>query len=171
MDTSQTYRCTDILNTSQNLVMVSSNLTHPNQFSCFHLNSMKTILCAGPPTAVRNLRVIDTTTTSFGIQWDVPLVTGRPDYFYNVEYSNPNNILQYIQHNQRKITNTSIYPVTGLRPFTTYVIRVSVHNGVSGSDSANDAKRRLQISHTTMEGGQPLQTLSVCKLMHHLAQL
>lgn len=141
--------------------MMSNNFTHPNHFSCPHLNSMENILCAGPPTAVHNLRVVSTTTTSISIQWDLPLVTGRPDYFYNVEYSSPDDILQYIQHNQEKITTTRIYHVTGLQPFTTYVIRVSVHNGVSGNDSANDAARRIQISQTTLEGGQS-HTHPVC---------
>ena len=115
---------------------------------------MENILCAGPPTAVRNLRVVSTTTTSIGIQWDLPLVIGRPDYFYNVEYSNPDDILQYIQHNQEEITTTSIYNVTGLQSFTKYVIRVSVHNGVSGNDSANDDDRREQVAANTEEGGK-----------------
>ena len=95
------------------------------------------------------------TNTSITIQWTTPTITGRPDYYYNVEYIDPDDASRYIQHNQKGITNTNMYRVTGLRPNTTYVIRVSVHNGVSGNDSANDGDRIEQVTANTEEGGKP----------------
>ena len=68
-----------------------------------------------PPTAVRNLKVDSKTNTSITIQWDPPSMTGRSDYYYNVEYSDPNNISKYIQHNQERVTETTMYSVTGLQ--------------------------------------------------------
>lgn len=111
---------------------------------------------AEPPTAVGNLTVVNRTNTSITIQWTTPTRIGRPDYYYNVEYSDPNDPSRYHQHNQRRITNTNTYNVTGLRPNTTYVIRVSVHNGVSGNDSANDDDRREEVVTNTEEGGKLL---------------
>ena len=110
---------------------------------------------AEPPTAVRNLRVSNKTNTSITIQWDPPRITGRSDYYYNIEYNDPLNISIYKQHNQERIsgTNTTMYSVTGLQPITPYIIRISVHNGVSGNDSQNDDERRQQVSDTTLEGG------------------
>ena len=99
--------------------------------------------------------VDDRTRTSITVGWTTPKTTGRRDYYYNVEYSDPDDASRYIQHNQKDITNTNMYNVTGLRPNTTYVIRVSVHNGVSGNDSANDDDRREQVAANTDEGGKP----------------
>ena len=100
--------------------------------------------------------VVSRTNTSITIQWTTPTRTGRPDYYYNVEYSDPNDPSRYIQHNRRRITNANTHRVTGLQPNTTYVIRVSVHNGVSGNDSANDDDRREEVVANTEEGGKPL---------------
>ena len=96
----------------------------------------------------------DRTNTSITIQWTTPTRTGRRDYYYNVEYSDPDDASRYIQHNKKEISNTNMYRVTGLRPNTTYVIRISVHNGVSGNDSANDDDRRRQVAANTEEGGK-----------------
>jgi len=82
-------------------------------------------------------------------------MTGRSYYYYNVEYSDPQNISIYEQHNQEMINDTTtMYIVTGLDPITTYIIRISVHNEVSGNDDQNDDERRRQVSDTTLEGGK-----------------
>ena len=160
-----------MLNTSQNLIIMSNNFTHPNHFSCPHLNSMENILCAGPPTAVHNLRVIYATTTSISIQWDLPLVTGRPDYFYNVEYSSPNDILQYIQHNQEKITplgyimsrdyNLSPHMSSGsvcTMEWVEMIVPMMLHEGYKSV--------KLHWKEVS-----PIHTLFVFKLLHLFAQL
>jgi len=113
---------------------------------------------AEPPTAVRNLRGISKTNTSITIQWNRPEEIGSLDYYYNVEHSNHDDISTYKRHNQKKIyganINTTTYIVTGLQPITTYFIRVSVHNKVSGNDSQNDDRRIREVSDTTLEGGK-----------------
>ena len=121
--------------------------------SCDHGN-FSSISYSEPPAAVRNLRVNSKTNTSIIIQWDTPSVTGRSDYYYNVEHNSPNDISTYKRHNQERITNTNIYNVNKLQPDSEYIIRISVHNGVSGNDSQNDRERRRQVSDTTLEGGK-----------------
>jgi len=112
---------------------------------------------AEPPTAVRNLTVIDTTNTSITIEWEPPEETGRDhDCVYNVEHSDPDDISKYILHNRTNCSVTTNTSVTGLRPVTTYIIRISVHNGVSGNDSQNEDRRRRQVNATTQEGSKPL---------------
>ena len=112
---------------------------------------------AEPPTAVVNLRVNSarTSNTSIMVLWEPPI--GSSDYYYNVEYSDPDNVVTYRRHNQERITNTNAgtqtYTLTRLQPNTTYTIRVSVHNKVSGNDSQNDDRRRQQVSENTEEGG------------------
>ena len=126
-----------------------STITFPDQMHYLLIQS------AEPPTAVRNLRVSSKTNTSITIQWEPPSITGRSDYYYNVEYSDPQNISIYEQHNQERISDTTtMYDVTGLEPITTYIIRISVHNEVSGNDGQNDDERRQQVSDTTLEGGK-----------------
>jgi len=112
---------------------------------------------AEPPSAVRNLTVIDATNTTIIIEWEPPEIIGRNDCYYNVEHSDPSDISKYIQHNQERINcSDTIYVVTGLQPVNTYIIRISVHNGVSGNDSQNDDRRRQLVNGTTQEGSKPL---------------
>jgi len=134
--------------------MSDEDFTHPNGYIECHSEVPPSCTHTGPPTAVRNLRVVYTTSTSINIEWDLPLITGRPDFFYNVEYSDPTDISMYIQHNLERITNTTTYSVTGLQPVTIYIIRISVHNGVSENDGINDDERRRQVSNATLEGGK-----------------
>jgi len=104
-----------------------------------------------PPTAVRNLRVTDTTSNSITLQWDPPFRTGRQDYYYVVEYSDPDDIARYIRHNTNNLTST-FYTLDHVRSVTTYLIRVSVHNSVSDQDAQNADRRVVEIYARTEEG-------------------
>ena len=103
----------------------------------------------GPPTAVHNLRVTDTTDTTITIEWEPPLV-GSPVFYYMIEHSDPNDISKYILHT-KDLTATS-YILDRMRPFTTYIIRVSVRNSVSDQDPQNADRRIVEISNRTEEG-------------------
>ncbi len=46
----------------------------------------------------------------------------------------------------------SLYTVTGLVPFTSYIVRVTTHNGVSDQDP-NTHLRMCEVSNMTVEGG------------------
>ena len=78
-----------------------------------------------------------------------------------MEYSDPDGVgEEYIQDNSRLVDgNVQVtYTVdgadgSGLRADTEYIIRVSVHNGVSDLDGENADDRRQQVQVTTPEGG------------------
>ena len=96
-----------------------------------------------PPTAVRNLSVVSSSETEVVVRWEAPDELGRTDYYYSVSRSIPDDIGNFQTLNDR-LTNTAsnvTFRVTNLVPFTAYMIRVSVHNGVSQNDSANDQLR------------------------------
>jgi len=103
----------------------------------------------GPPTAVHNLRVTGTTNTTITIEWEPPL-EGNPVFYYMVEHSDPDDISKYILHTEN-LTATS-YVLDRMRPVTTYIIRVSVHNIVSDQDPQNAAQRTVEIDARTKQG-------------------
>ena len=115
----------------------------------FHKNPL-----LGPPSACRNLKVNSerTRANSIRIEWEYPLITGRDDYYYNVHYSDPDQPGTFIRHNVNPLVKTSPlvgYSVSGLRPLTTYIIRVTVLNGVSEQDTEGEEGRRCEVSATT----------------------
>ena len=117
--------------------------------------------CAGPPTTITNLIVTGTASTTITVRWNRPTITGRGDYYYVVEYTDPDEVgAVYIQDNSRLVNgNTQVtYTVdgadgSGLQADTEYIVRVSVHNGVSDLDGENKDDRRQQVQVTTPEGG------------------
>ena len=118
-------------------------------------------LYAGPPTTITNLIVTGTTSTTITVRWNRPAITGRSDYYYIVEYSDPDEVgEEYIQDNSRLVNGNVLVTYTvdgadssGLQANTEYIIRVSVHNGVSDLDGENADDRRQQVQVTTPEGG------------------
>ena len=104
-----------------------------------------------PPTAVRNLTVVDTTSTSVTIVWEDPEDVGRPDYYYVIEYSDPDDASIYHRHNEDGVKGNS-YTLDKMRPDTIYIIRVTVHNGVSNQDSENAIGRMVSVKGHTAEG-------------------
>ena len=105
----------------------------------------------GPPTAARNLNVTHSASTSITIQWDPPIRTGRPDYYYVIEYSDPDDASIYHRHNEDGVKGNS-YTLDKMRPDTIYIIRVTVHNGVSNQDSENAIDRMVSVKGHTAEG-------------------
>ena len=97
------------------------------------------------------------TDTSLTVSWSRPQITGgRTDLFYRVFRSDPDDISQFImvEANLRTNNPTVMYEVTGLRPVTSYIIRVTTHSGVSDEDPANAHLRQCEVSDMTMEGGK-----------------
>ena len=103
-----------------------------------------------PPSAIIDLRVADTTDTTITITWNWPTTTGRSDFFYRVFQSDPSQPGRYILRRDNLVGQVS-YQVTGLVPFTPYVLRVSVHNGVSDLDPDGAAGRVSEVTNMTGE--------------------
>ena len=112
-------------------------------------------LITAPPSACRNLEVVSTNDTTISIRWTQPEITGRSDFFYRVLHSDPDNIGQFIvvEDNLRDSNTRVNYIVSGLRPFTSYQLKVTTHNGVSDQDPDSHLRQSL-VSGTTREGSK-----------------
>ena len=127
-----------------NIIVASIPTNHPILTAYFE----------GPPSAARNLQVLESNTRAITIKvmWERPLITGRDDYYYNIHYSNPDIPGSFVQHNSNPFVATSQvvrYTLSGLRPQTRYTIRLSVLNGVSDQDSGGEEGRRSEVTATT----------------------
>ena len=104
-----------------------------------------------PPSMPLNLRNTSDTSTSLSVRWSAPSYLGeRSDLYYRVEYSDPDEVgvMLPMQCGGSCLTGTSC-TVTGLRPATTYVVRVTAHNGVSDQDAGGALARQKEITLTT----------------------
>ena len=83
------------------------------------------------------------------------MITGREDFFYRVFYSNPDKVGEFILENDNLQDTSSIvsYTISGLVPFTTYILRVTTHNGVSDQDPDTFPPMCEHFSRT-LEGGK-----------------
>ena len=109
-----------------------------------------------PPGPVLSLQAI-TTNDSVTVTWEKPSVLGRDDFYYTIQYSDPDKTGTFLPAKPIKINSTESnvsYNITGLRPFTPYTIKVITHNGVSDQDTENAAKRKQDLLIKTKEGGK-----------------
>ena len=115
------------------------------------------LIHSAPPGDVRDLQTTTVTSTSVTVRWTIPEVTGRSDFYYTLQYSDPDNIGEFLPANPIRIVDTALsvsHTLRGLQPYTTYTIRVTSHNGVSDQDTENAALRRVDIQVRTLEGGK-----------------
>ena len=92
------------------------------------------------PSAPRNLRFIEQT-TSIIVGWSSPTETGgRSDLYYQVKYSNPDNPGAF----SARLTQSTRFKITALIPGTLYCIRVSAHSGVSDQDPDGSQLRMVE---------------------------
>ena len=102
-------------------------------------------------SAPRNLQVFNVTSTILQLRWDPPVSNGgRDDLEYQLSYriatsSDPVTIYGRI--------NMTVGVITGLTPFTQYVVFVSSDNGVSAQDT-DVSERTVSANITTLEGGK-----------------
>ena len=97
-------------------------------------------LCAEPPSAPRNLR-LNEQSTSIAVSWSSSTETGgRSDVYYKVEFSDPNVPGTFVANYTRPTTFTK----STLKPHTSYCIQVSAHNGVSDQDTDRSLSRMIE---------------------------
>ena len=131
---------------------------HSDRFFLLLINTIAhSLIYSAPPGPVRNLRVTRVIDTSVTVTWTRPVVTGRSDFYYTLQYSDPDNIGAFLPVPPQRIDNQALTvtdSITGLQPNTPYIIRVTSHNGVSDQDKENAALRRVDIQVKMQEGGQ-----------------
>ena len=98
-----------------------------------------------------NLRKTRSTDSSLSVSWNHPSSDGeRNDLYYRVQYSDPDRVGVMIEAEcvSGCLTGTSC-TVSGLRPATRYVVRVSAHNGVSDQDEGGALARMKEVTLET----------------------
>ena len=114
------------------------------------------ILFAEPPGPVQNLVMISKTSTTVGIRWQRPSITGgRSDYYYSIEHSDPRGSASSTISVTNRLEDTAAtitYTIENLLPFETYEISVITHNGVSDQVSDTISSRTISITIETSEG-------------------
>ena len=103
-----------------------------------------------PPSVPPYCGVNSVTATTIHLSWSPPQHHGsRSDLYYTVQYSDPDNVGQNIMVNDTICMNQTSFTITGLQPFTTYVVIVTAHNGVSDQDEERVLARMVQKRVTT----------------------
>ena len=104
-----------------------------------------------PPSAPQNLAVVNFTNISVYLTWEPPESTGgRDDIEYELSYNRSDGSGDRIVHGRVATTEGEI---SGLTPFTEYVVYVNVENGVS-SQAPDASERTVTTTVMTEEGGQ-----------------
>ena len=116
-----------------------------------HISSTLYFPHTEPPSAPRNLLVLQVTTITVRLSWDLPVSNGgRDDLEYQLSYQIATSSEPATIYGRVNITEGQI---TGLRPFTQYVVFVSSENGVSAQDT-DASGRTVNTNITTLEGGE-----------------
>ena len=104
-----------------------------------------------PPSVPCNLRLI-TQNNSITVNWLSPTETGgRSDLYYQVEYSDPDILGSFIGTVYLDGESTN-HTFTNLRPYISYCIQVSAHNGVSDQDPERSQISLIEKCTHTLEG-------------------
>jgi hypothetical protein len=87
--------------------------------------------------------------TQIDLQWKKPIITGRNDFYYIIEYSDGETTGKHTITNQMEYVEEVL---SNLKPDTMYTFTVTVENGVSDQDTRGKDLRSCKLTATTMEG-------------------
>lgn len=112
-------------------------------------------LASAPPGRCTGTSVISMTATDITVEWKRPNLTGREDIYYSVYYRELKD-LYGITSNPYYVNNSDYvdYTIDGLVPSTQYLIKITVHNGVSDQDMENDIFRMCETVASTADIGR-----------------
>ena len=121
----------------------------------------KCLICySAPPAPISECLASTIMDTGVTVQWRNPHCGGRNDCYYLIKVNNGPPI-QYIP----TTVHFSAYTVEDLQPDTTYIITISVHNGVSEQDAKNAKLRECSIVVKTIKGSKLIRLL-VRRFLH-----
>ena len=104
--------------------------------------------------------MISVTSTDVKVEWKRPNLTGRADFYYRVYYRELTSFSGITLGRYVNNSDYVDYTIGGLRPSTQYVIRITVHNGVSDQDVENEQSRMCEtVASTTDIGGFTFSSL------------
>ena len=113
---------------------------------------IRPVLFLVPPPPISNCDISQQFDTAITIRWRSPAnCGGRSDCYYQIKINNDSPK----QHSPVfRPNNQETFTVEDLQPDTTYSIKVSIHNGVSGQDPDNAESRECVIVATTLQGSK-----------------
>ena len=89
------------------------------------------------------------TSMSVSLTWEPPVSNGgRNDLHYIISYNSTSGV----QSGEETSASTTL-SITGLKPFTEYMVSVSAENGVSGLAGSPES-RTVSMTFTTQEAGE-----------------
>lgn len=93
------------------------------------------------------------TATDLTVEWKRPDFTGREDFYYSVYYRELTNLSGITLSPHVNSSDYLYYTIRGLQPLTQYLVKITVHNGVSNQDMENDTSRTCEIVASTADIG------------------
>ena len=106
---------------------------------------------ADPPSACQNIKATFVGSQSLVVQWERPLATDGSNFSYLLEYSDGASVKFHEVVNHSQVVSQVI---TGLKPATEYIIKVTVVGAVSDE---NDFRRRCELTASTLDSGNSLK--------------
>ena len=125
-----------------------------------------------PPSMPINLRSTEVTRSAISISWTRPIFDGiRNDMYYTVQYSDPDNVGEFLdaECDGSVCLRVDECTIAGLNAATTYVIRVTAHNGVSDQDKGGALARQKEITIMTAIAREFTMNFSACRFYDTLS--
>ena len=126
--------------------------------SSLALNNSSHCLSIEPPSKPTSFMVPTIESDSITLSWSAPNSNGgREVIVYHVEYEEVGSLDGFVRSNMQEIT-TNNYIIEGLKPVTTYIVRVIAENGVGFFEAspADVERRSAELVITTGEGRKSL---------------
>lgn len=103
--------------------------------------------------------------TVIKVNWSLPAVRDRNDSYYTVEFSDPDNFGNLLLSAHLN-GNVTMHKIPFMRPFTSYCVRVTAHNGVSDQDEEGNHLRMAEACLTMPEDGESLTHGNIQQFLH-----
>ena len=97
--------------------------------------------------------MISVTATDITVEWKRPDLTGREDFYYGVYYRELTSLSGITLGPYINNSDNVDYTIDGLQPSTQYLIKITVHNGVSDQDMENEISRTCETVASTADIG------------------
>lgn len=111
-------------------------------------------LASAPPSGCTSTNVISVTATDITVEWKRPDLIGREDFYYSVYYRELTSLSGITLGPYVNNSDYVDYTIDGLQPSSQYLIKITIHNGVSDQDMENEISRTCETVASTADIGE-----------------